>query len=141
MIGMIVTGHGSFASGITSGIRLLAGQPEQYVAVDFTEEDSIADLEEKLRQAVKRLSGCEGILIYTDLTGGSPFNVSIRMKMEQEQPMEVLGGANLAAVLDGYMSRMAVTDAKALAAGGWEAGRDAMVLFTEPEEDDGEFEE
>ena len=30
MIGMIATGHGSFATGITSGLKLLAGEPQDY---------------------------------------------------------------------------------------------------------------
>ena len=41
MIGMIVTGHGSYATGITSGLKLLAGEPENYVPVDFLEDDSL----------------------------------------------------------------------------------------------------
>ena len=55
MVGMIVTGHGSFATGITSGLRLLAGEPEDYEAVDFLPEDSVDSLTEKLRAAAERL--------------------------------------------------------------------------------------
>ncbi|MGL6220061.1 MAG: hypothetical protein ACRC36_18605 [Lacrimispora sphenoides] len=83
MIGMIVTGHGSYATGITSGLKLLAGEPENYEPVDFLEDDSLEILTGKLAAAAKRLSQCTGILIYADLTGGSPFNVSVRMKMER----------------------------------------------------------
>ena len=39
MTGIIVTGHGSYATGITSGLKLLAGEPEHYRAVDFLPED------------------------------------------------------------------------------------------------------
>ncbi len=41
MIGLIVTGHGNFATGITSSLRLIAGEPHDYQAVDFLPEDSI----------------------------------------------------------------------------------------------------
>lgn len=141
MVGIIVTGHGNFASGIVSGLRLLAGEQEQFEAVDFTEEDSIDTLTEKLNAAVGRLAGCDGIVIYADLTGGSPFNVSIRLKMAHDGIMEVIGGANLPVVLDGFMSRMAITDASQLARNGLVAGKEAMVLFTASEDDDDEFEE
>ena len=35
MIGLIVTGHGTFATGLTSGLKLLAGELSDYVPVDF----------------------------------------------------------------------------------------------------------
>ena len=109
MIGMIATGHGSFATGITSGLKLLAGEPQDYETVDFLPEDSAEALAQKLDAAYERLSGCEGIVIFADLTGGTPFNVSIRMKMEHpERQIEVIGGSNLPAVLEGYMARTSV---------------------------------
>lgn len=141
MIGIIVTGHGSFATGITSGLSLLAGKLEQYEAVDFVPEDSVDTLTEKLAKAVERLAGCSGILIYTDLTGGSPFNVSIRIKMERPEKLEVLGGSNLPAVLDGYMSRMVCDEVTELAGRALEAGKNAMVLFAPSLDDDEEYEE
>lgn len=141
MTGIIVTGHGSFATGITSGLRLLAGEPQAYEAVDFLPEDSVDTLTEKLAGAAARLGECEGIMIYADLTGGSPFNVSIRMKMEGTKPMEVIGGANLPVVLDSYLSRETAGDVKALAEAGLDAGRAAMVWFRAAADDDEEYEE
>ena len=41
MIGLIVTGHGNFATGITSSLRLIVGEISDYEAVDFLPEDSI----------------------------------------------------------------------------------------------------
>ena len=141
MVGMIVTGHGSFATGITSGLRLLAGEPEDYEAVDFLPEDSVDSLTEKLRAAAERLSGCSGILIFADLVGGSPFNVSIRMKMEGNSALEVGGGANLPAVLQGYMARMAENDVSALAVDVLSAGKEAMIRFEASDSDDDDYEE
>uniref|UniRef100_UPI000A7A7F45 PTS sugar transporter subunit IIA domain-containing protein n=1 Tax=Clostridium sp. NkU-1 TaxID=1095009 RepID=UPI000A7A7F45 len=123
MIGMIVTGHGSYATGITSGLKLLAGEPEYYEPVDFLQEDSLEILTEKLAEAAGRLSQCTGILIYTDLTGGSPFNVSVRMKMEHPGKIAVIGGANLPSVLEGYMSRASMDSTSAIAAESLTAGK------------------
>lgn len=138
MIGMIATGHGSFATGITSGLKLLAGEPQDYETVDFLPEDSAEELAQKLDAAYERLSGCEGIVIFADLTGGTPFNVSIRMKMEHpERQIEVIGGSNLPAVLEGYMARMAGAEIQSLAVQVLEAGKNAMLRFV-PSSDDGE---
>ena len=138
MIGMIATGHGSFATGITSGLKLLAGEPQDYETVDFLPEDSAEALAQKLDAAYERLAGCEGIVIFADLTGGTPFNVSIRMKMEHpERQIEVIGGSNLPAVLEGYMARMAGAEIQSLAVQVLEAGKNAMLRFV-PSSDDGE---
>ena len=141
MTGIIVTGHGSFATGITSGIRLLAGDPQDYAAVDFLPEDSVDSLTGKLEAAVKKLENCDGIVIYADLTGGSPFNAAIRMKMEHPEKLEVIGGANLPAVMDCYMSRMVIESAAVLAENSLYAGRQAMVYFTPAADDEDDYEE
>ena len=52
MIGLIVTGHGNFASGLTSSLKLIAGEPKNYVAVDFLESYSVDDLERELTKAL-----------------------------------------------------------------------------------------
>lgn len=129
MTGIIVTGHGTFAGGITSGLRLLTGEPVCYESVDFLPDDSVEELAGKLKGAVDGLGECDQIMIYADLTGGSPFNVSIRMKMEADKPMEVIGGANLPMILDGYLAREQAESVQALAQSALEAGRDAMVWF------------
>lgn len=105
MIGIIVTGHGSFATGITSGLKLLAGETKSYEAVDFLPEDSVEDLTEKLLRAVETLIGGEGILILTDIAGGSPFNESLKLKLTREESIEVIGGTNLPVLLEAYLSR------------------------------------
>jgi len=141
MTGIIVTGHGSFATGITSGLKLLAGEPECYEAVDFGPEDSVDSLTGKLEAALGRLTGCESILILADLTGGSPFNVALRLKLSREEHLEVIGGTNLPVVLDTYMSRTMNHDVRALAAASLEAGKAQLVLYTPSQSDDEDYEE
>ena len=48
MIGLIVTGHGHFATGLTTSLNLIAGDAKEYVAVDFEATDSTDDLAKKL---------------------------------------------------------------------------------------------
>ena len=36
MTGIVVTGHGQYAEGVMSAIRLVAGAPEQVQVVNFT---------------------------------------------------------------------------------------------------------
>ena len=139
MIGIIVTGHGNFATGLTSGLKLLAGDTEFYEAVDFEPEDSIDILTEKLNGAIKRLEGCEAVAVFADLTGGSPFNVASRIKLAgTDCPFEVAGGTNLPVVLQAYLSRTMIHDVTELVDHALEAGRGQMIRFipAEASEDD-----
>ena len=147
MTGIIVTGHGTFATGITSGLKLLAGEPENYEAVDFLPEDSIELLTEKLEAAISRLDPCEGILILADLAGGSPFNVALRLKLGSAREIEVIGGTNLPVLLDSYMSRGMISDTVRLADSSLANGREQLIRYhVEPagsrsgNEDDDEIE-
>lgn len=148
MTGMIVTGHGTFATGLTSGLRLLAGEPEYYEAVDFDPEESLESLKGKLLEALGHLTECEDILILADLAGGSPFNVSVNLKFESKKGIEVIGGVNLPILLDAYMKRAVIEEAGELAKSALEAGKEQTIYYkpetTEGdcgEEDEIEFEE
>lgn len=135
MIGIIVAGHGNFGTGLTSGLKLLAGETEFYEAVDFVAEDSINILTDKLTAAIQNLEECESIAIFTDLTGGSPFNVASRLKMADEADrIQVAGGTNLPVLLQAYLSRAVITDAIELMDSSIEAGKGQMVRFA-PEND------
>ena len=134
MIGLIVTGHGNFATGITSSFRLIAGDVPDYEAVDFLPEDSIEMLTEKLSNAVARLDGCESILVLTDLAGGSPYNVASKMRMERKDTMEVIAGINLAALIEAGMARESAADAGELARDVEETAKEQVIRFLTDEE-------
>jgi len=128
MIGIIVTGHGNFATGLTSGLKLLAGDLEYYAAVDFAPEDSMEELNRNLKDGFKQLESCEAIVVFADLTGGSPFNVASRMKLETKgRLVEVAGGTNLPVLLNAYLTRGAVSGAAELAELSLAAGKEQMI--------------
>lgn len=99
MIGIIISGHGSFASGIMSSLELIAGKQENVVAVDFTINDSFETLYEKLKIQLKELDGCEEVLFLTDIAGGTPFRVCANLSYELNNST-VVGGTNLGMLLE-----------------------------------------
>ena len=50
MIGVIVTGHGNIATGIQSGMNLVFGNIENFSTIDFTEEITPEELENKIKE-------------------------------------------------------------------------------------------
>lgn len=64
MIGILVSGHGKFASGLTTALELLAGPQAAYQAVDFLPEHSADELKENMKRAMEELGACDSVLIH-----------------------------------------------------------------------------
>lgn len=139
MIGILVSGHGNFASGLTTALELLAGPQEAYQAVDFLPEYSADELKEKMQKAVAELGACDSVLILTDLTGGTPYNVASKLRLEQLEAskapaLEVIGGANLGGVMEACMTRQLDCSVKELVASVCRAAKEQVVHFQTEEE-------
>jgi len=111
MTGFLITGHGNFASGIISAVELVEGRTNRLVGVDFLESYSTDDLEGKLLNALEELQkDYEEILILSDLTGGSPYNQSVMIKMKNPQlNIEVISGSNFPMVIAGIFEGEGMT--------------------------------
>ena len=70
MIGIIVTGHGNFASGLASSIEVIAGKQDKFEAIDFPVGSTNTDLAAQLQQAVDNLN-CSDIIFCTEVISGT----------------------------------------------------------------------
>ena len=129
MIGLIISGHGNFATGLHSSLKLIAGEPINVEYVDFEETDSIETLKEKYYTSLKTLDNCDSILALTDLAGGSPFKTLVEVKTEIEKPMEVIGGTNLPMALEISMTKDILNDLSSLVESALEVGKSGVVKF------------
>lgn len=134
MIGLIVTGHGHFATGLTSSIDLIAGPQENYVAVDFDGEGT-DKLEADLKTAVEKLSNCDGIIVFSDLAGGSPFKTAVLVTSTNEK-VKVLAGTNLPMLCEIAMARTMIDDLDTLVSSALNTGKDGVIQFEMPPVDD-----
>lgn len=128
MIGLIVTGHGHFASGLTSSLKLIAGEAKDYVAVDFEETDSVEDLTKKLTDAMDSLKQCEGIIVLSDLAGGSPFKTSVEVGFPRGN-VEVVAGTNLGMLVEINLTRSFMDNVKDVANSAVNVGKDQVVRY------------
>lgn len=126
MIGVVLSGHGEFASGLYSSIQLIAGKQEKFQVINFLEGMSSEDLQKLLNTAVETVDQGQGVVIFTDIPGGTPFNQSVILSTKKEK-VRVISGTNLPALLDGSFSRdLTIEDfiAKVL-----ESGKDGLQQF------------
>lgn len=105
MIGIVVTGHAHFPSGLLSAIELVAGKQENVVGVDFESGQSSEDLTAALCAAVEALEGDE-VLILADLVGGTPFNRAALLQAQfPAKKIGVMAGVNMAGMVEAVFSR------------------------------------
>ncbi|BES64192.1 PTS galactosamine/N-acetylgalactosamine transporter subunit IIA [Gottschalkiaceae bacterium SANA] len=97
MAGIVLTGHGNFATGILSAVELIAGKQDGIQAVDFSDGMSVKELDLELKQAATAVDGENGLVFFSDLVGGSPFKSSVLLA--QSLDAEVIAGTNLPMIL------------------------------------------
>jgi len=107
MFGIIFVGHGQIAKGAVSALELFGCVMDNGCKiVEFLPGDSLDTFSSKLECALDSLSNYAGVVVFADLFSGSPFNMAVRQKLiRTHQRIEVIGGANLTAVLEAFVSR------------------------------------
>ena len=128
MIGLIVTGHANFGSGMTSSVNLIAGEQEAYRYVDFLPTYGTEELTEEIAKAMDELKDCEGIIIFTDLMGGSPFNVAASLG-HGKQNVLIVAGTNLPMLVEIVMSRKFMDDLDGLVESVLETGKEQVTKY------------
>lgn len=94
MLGVVITGHGGFASGLLQAVEQVIGPQEQCIAVDFPEGMCTDTLNQALKVACQRCEQGEGVVFLTDLLGGSPFRQASLIVLEH-QNYQVVTGTNM----------------------------------------------
>ena len=130
MIGLVVTGHGQFAEGMHTSALMIAGENENVKYVNFEDGMSTETLAEKLSAAYNELAACDGIVVLSDLPGGSPFKTAVEVSMNHpDKQIVVLSGTNLPMIITGSTMLSFETDPQALADELLFEGKDNVVRF------------
>src|SRR5260221_9519627 len=93
MIGVVVVTHGQLAIELVNAAELIVGDLPQFTAVSIGWHDDVNDAREEIAQAVERVRGEEGVLLLTDMFGGTPSNIG--MTFLETDRLEVITGVNL----------------------------------------------
>ena len=93
MIGVVVVTHGQLASELVNAAEMIVGDLPQFTAVSIGWHDEVNDAREDIAQAIERVRGDAGVLILTDMFGGTPSNLG--MTFLKTDRIEVITGVNL----------------------------------------------
>jgi PTS system mannose-specific IIA component len=98
MIGVVVVTHGQLASELVNAAETIVGDLPHFTAVSIGWHDDTQDAREEISQAIARVSGdTHGVLILTDMFGGTPANLA--MTFLTDDKVEVITGVNLAMLI------------------------------------------
>ena len=108
MIGCILTGHGTFANGLADALSMIAGDQDYFIPVPFIEAGAASYPETLASTISDLLDQTDGVLIFCDLLGGTPFNQAMMLSQNYNN-VEVVTGANLPMLLETLSLRLAST--------------------------------
>jgi PTS system mannose-specific IIA component len=93
VIGVVVVTHGQLATELVNAAEMIVGDLPQFTAVSIGWHDDVNDAREEIEQAIERVRAEEGVLLLTDMFGGTPSNLGLTF-LEKDR-IEVITGVNL----------------------------------------------
>ena len=93
VIGALIVTHGQLAYELLNAARKIESDGGVVEAVPLEWTDSVDEAREKIRQALERLHAPDGVIIFTDMFGGTPSNISLSF-LEKDR-VEIVTGVNL----------------------------------------------
>jgi mannose PTS system EIIA component len=93
MIGLVIVTHGRLAEEFIHAMEHVVGKQPQVEAICIGPDDRMDSRRNEIAEAVTRVETGEGVIILTDMFGGTPSNLAISLL--QEGKIEVVAGLNL----------------------------------------------
>lgn len=93
MIGLVIVTHGQLAIELQRATEHVVGEQSHMATVCIGPDDDMERRREEIRLAVNSVSADKGVIILTDMFGGTPSNLAISMLNEGK--VEVVAGVNL----------------------------------------------
>jgi mannose PTS system EIIA component len=128
MIGMVLVTHGALAHEFKSALEHVVGPQDHLETIAIGPEDDMEQRREDIVRAVDAADQGQGVVILTDMFGGTPSNLAISIMQQRE--VEVIAGVNLPMLVKLARIRADVDIKKAVAAAA-EAGRKYINVASE----------
>jgi len=94
MIGIVIVTHSQLGDALIEATEFIIGEkPDALVSISIDLKESAEVLRKKIAEGIKKVRSEEGILILTDMFGGTPSNLSYSFL--EEGHIEVISGVNL----------------------------------------------
>lgn len=96
-IGGVIVSHGRVATELVAAAETVVGKLNHIAAVSIGWNDDVESAKSEISAAIKKVGNGKGVLLLTDMFGGTPTNISAMFLAENE--VEIVTGVNLPMVI------------------------------------------
>lgn len=96
-IGGVIVSHGQLAGELLAAAETVVGELKHIAAVSIGWNDDVETAKDAISKAIKKVSAGNGVLLLTDMFGGTPTNISAMFIAEGQ--VEIVTGVNLPMVI------------------------------------------
>ena len=96
-IGGVIVSHGQVANELLAAAEAVVGDLSHIIAVSIGWHDDVEMAKAEIERAIAQVSSGSGVLVLTDMFGGTPTNISAMFLKENE--VEIVTGVNLPMVI------------------------------------------
>lgn len=93
MIGVVLVTHGGLAKEFVAAMEHIVGAQDRTATVSIGPDDDMEQRRQEIIQKVEEVDGGDGVVVLTDLFGGTPSNLAISIM--DTHKVEVIAGVNL----------------------------------------------
>ncbi len=130
MIGLVIITHAELGEELVAALQFILGHRDEVETVSVVHSADSAAITSELKAAIKRADQGQGVLVLTDMFGGTPNNISLALM--QDEKVEVVTGVNLPMVIRASTERrnegISLAD---LARSVCQTGREAISVASE----------
>ena len=97
MIGLLIITHGQLAKELLKAVQFIAGDVEAVESISIDAMRDSKELRDMIEKKIESLDQGQGVLILTDMFGGTPSNLALSFL--QKNKVEIVTGLNLPMVI------------------------------------------
>lgn len=128
MIGIVILTHGSLGIELLKTAEMIIGKQDKVDILSVQSGSSLGDLANKLDKLKEKYQN-DGLLILTDMFGGSPSNIA--MAYLDDKNIEVVTGVNLPMLIKAFSIRNDITSPQELAKFASNSAKDSIIIAGE----------
>lgn len=113
MIGGLIVTHGQLAYELLKAAQTIEGNLQSIEAVPLEWNESVDAARKKIREALERIGNTDGVIIFTDMFGGTPSNISLSFL--EKNRVEIVTGVNLPMIVKFGSTQQEASDVVTLA--------------------------
>lgn len=134
-IAMLLMSHGDFAKEAMKSAEMVFGRQDNYETMSVFLVDQVDALRQEMLEKVEKLDTSKGLLVFTDIVGGTPMNLAGSL-LGRENTI-VCSGLNLPVLIEALMNRnKTVQELKTVIETAYQMGMTIRTEILEEEEDD-----